>query len=907
MNSELMLYLKILLISVCILSPLNNAAASDYNITGKVTDANGGVISNAKVSLIAGKTEFASVTRSDGTYSIRISGIYDKITGSLSLGSPFPVPFSNSVNIPFIINSTGDVRLTIYSLSGMKVKEVFFYNVDAGSYRISWDGCNQNGSSQHAGFYIYTVTFNGASKSGKLIKASGSSSYSAGTSLAPVMLPPVTPVPSGKVRIPVIAGVAFQDYYPVRLTDITIGRDTVINFDLVKKQYLPFKTSGNHIAMQTGTDYRSLLLKGINLGSSPPGYFPGEIAYAVTPDMYEKWINRMAVAGFNCVRVYTLHPPAFYEKLEEYNERNPKNPLLLFQGIWLEEVEDAGNPALYDLINRIPAFTNEIHEVINSLHGNNDIAYRYGKSYGRYLTDVSRWTAGYIIGREISPQEVLYTDANHNTLNAFTGTQFSITGGSATEVFVARMLDETVSYEAQVYSVRRPVSISSWPTLDPLKHPTEYATDEDKASFDITKINGKNLQAGLFACYHAYPYYPNFISQQPSYQSFSDNQGPDSYLGYITDLKNHYEGIPLVIGEFGVPSSWGSAHQSYSNMNHGGYSEQQQGEKDIRMLHNIVDAGCAGGFMFSWMDEWFKPTWIVSYLEAYGFLSGGAVIPTRQLWHNLTSPEQNFGLITFDEADRDPFISYQTDISSGPVQKVEATNDNSYFYLNILASEKISGGDTMMIAFDTYLKSIGESKLPNGKQLNNRSEFLLSMVFGNDTAFHNVTQAYNMNGLTLRFNLSDPSVQKYRSTVTDGAPWKVMQWINDGLSKTISNIGRVPMENTTDFTPGQRSAVAWSGNNIKVRLPWTMLYFYDPTQMKVIDGAVSHDGGYNFEILTAASDGIGLTLYYKGIVTSTTTRYSWLPWLIVPKTVEREKKSLQVIVSGLATFPGFAD
>jgi hypothetical protein len=238
---------------------------------------------------------------------------------------------------------------------------------------------------------------------------------------------------------------------------------------------------------------------------------------------------------------------------------------------------------------------------------------------------------------------------------------------------------------------------------------------------------------------------------------------------------------------------------------------------------------------------------------------------------------------------------------------VEATNDNSYFYLNILASEKISGGDTMMIAFDTYLKSIGESKLPNGKQLNNRSEFLLSMVFGNDTAFHNVTQAYNMNGLTLRFNLSDPSVQKYRSTVTDGAPWKVMQWINDGLSKTISNIGRVPMENTTDFTPGQRSAVAWSGNNIKVRLPWTMLYFYDPTQMKVIDGAVSHDGGYNFEILTAASDGIGLTLYYKGIVTSTTTRYSWLPWLIVPKTVEREKKSLQVIVSGLATFPGFAD
>ena len=65
----------------------------------------------------------------------------------------------------------------------------------------------------------------------------------------------------------------------------------------------------------------------------------------------------------------------------------------------------------------------------------------------------------------------------------------------------------------------------------------------------------------------------------------------------------------------------------------------------------LIDADCAGGFMFAWMDEWFKPTWIVSYLESFGFFSGYAIIPTRQLWHNLTSPEQNFGLISFDQAE----------------------------------------------------------------------------------------------------------------------------------------------------------------------------------------------------------------------------------------------------------------
>ena len=908
MKPVLKMHLKLLYLTACVcVLTTSHIEAHDYYVTGKVTDSQGNKVVNAKVSMVAGATEFAAVTNSDGSYNLRISGIYENISGTLQTGNPFPNPFSNSVNIPFIINSSGDVRLSVYNMSGQKVKEEVFSGVAAGSYRIIWDGCNQSGSPQRSGYYIYSITFKGVTRSGKLIKFTGFSTFSEAASLVPAMLPPVTPPSQGNIRVPVITGVTCQDYYPVRLTDISIGRDTVINFELGKKQAIPFKTSGNHIAMYTGTSYRPLILKGINLGSSPPGYFPGEIDYAISPSMYEKWINMMGLAGFNSIRVYTLHPPVFYEKLAEYNQRNPNNPLLLFQGIWLEEVEDPLNPASYDLINRIPAFTQEIHEEINCIHGNGDIAFRYGKAYGKYITDISRWTAGYIIGREISPQEVDSTDSFHKQLNSYSGFQFSISGGTATEVFAAHMLDEAVAFETKNYSVKRPVSISSWPTLDPLSHPTEIFTDEDRASFDISKISGKNLEAGLFACYHAYPYYPNFISQQPSYQAFSDSQGQDSYLGYLTDLKHHYNDIPLVIGEFGVPSSWGSAHQSYSNMNHGGYSGQQQGEKDLRMLHNIVDAGCAGGFIFSWMDEWFKPTWIVAYLEAYGFFSNNAIIPTRQLWHNITSPEQNFGMIAFDQDDVDPFIAYQTDMTSGPVSRIEATNDNGYFYVNIEASGNISKGDTLMLAFDTYLKDTGESLLPNKKHLNNRSEFLLSMVFGNDTAIQHVTEAYDMDGFTPRFNLTDPSVQKFQSTVTDGKPWNEMQWYNDGAELTKSYIGRLPMENATDFTEGQRSAVAWSGQTIKVRMPWTMLNFYDPTHMKVINGAVTNDGGRSYEVFSRTSDGIALSVYYKGQVVSTTTRYSWTPWLVVPNTSVKEKKSLQVVRSGLSSFPGFAD
>jgi len=325
------------------------------------------------------------------------------------------------------------------------------------------------------------------------------------------------------------------------------------------------------------------------------------------------------------------------------------------------------------------------------------------------------------------------------------------------------------------------------------------------------------------------------------------------------------------------------------------------------MMHNIVDVGCAGGFMFSWMDEWFKLTWIVQYLEAFGFLSDGVTIPTRQLWHNLASPEQNFGLVKFVEKDILPFIGYQKNNTEGPVRKIEATNDNSFFYLNIEVRQNLTPGDTVIIAYDTYSGSIGESRLINGKSLENRSEFMCFMVLGNDTALHYVTEAYDMNGLTPRFNLSDPLVQKYQSTVTDGAPWKIMQWINDEYEKTKQDIGRLPVENSTDFTSGKRSAVAWSSSKLKVRIPWTMLYFYDPTRMAVINGAVSYDGGNSFEIKTAQSDGIAISVYYKGEVVSTTDRYNWNSWLIVPPTNVEEKESLHIVQEGLISIPGFAD
>ncbi|MDM8003171.1 MAG: T9SS type A sorting domain-containing protein [Bacteroidota bacterium] len=905
MTRTAMHYIRLFISILFLFMLLPGAHAEDVTVTGTVSDPEGAPIMNARVSFFLNSREFRVATGTDGRYSVKVTGSYSDVAGEFQAGTPYPNPFDNSVNIPFIINIAGDLMLTVYNLAGEKVRVMVFPDVMPGSYNAVWDGCGQNNAPMSAGLYIYAITFKGRSYSGRLVKATGEASVTSGSGLEPVMLPPDVPLPGPTLRFPVTAEVTAQGYYPVRLTDITLAQDTVIDFVLTQKNSMPFTVAGNYIARYMDDGYESMILKGVNLGSSPPGYFPGEIAYAITAETYERWINRMGEAGFNTLRVYTLHPPVFYEKLAEYNQRHPERPLLLFQGIWLEEVEDGAKPLSYDLVRRRTAFSSEISEVIDCIHGNADIAFRYGKSYGIYRTDVSQWTAGYIIGREVAPQEIDSTNKFHPGNTSYSGTRFSLGSGTASEAFVAEMLDRVVVFEENEYSVSRPVSFSSWPTLDPLEHPTEIYTDEDVASFDITKIL-RNGGPGLFASYHAYPYYPNFISQQPSYLGFSDSEGPNSYLGYLTAMKNHYANMPLVIAEFGVPSSWGSAHQSYSSMHHGGYSEKQQGEKNMRMMNNMLDAGCAGGFMFAWMDEWFKRTWIVLYQEAYGVDAGGETIPTRQLWHNETSPEQCFGLLAFEQKNITGFVPYNTDQPSGPVSFVKANHDEGFMYLEINTAEDLVPTDEFMIAFDTYRGNTGESRFPNGAVTGNRAEFLLTFALEDDTALHHVTEAYDMNGLTVRFNLSEP-VQQFKSTNTDGAPWKVMRWINDGFELTYQDIGKVPLEHASAFTEGDRAAVAWNGRKITVRLPWTMLYFYDPTQMTVNDGAVSYDGGYNFNIITTQSDGITVSVWHKGVVTNATTRYSWPKWLTVPPTVEREKASLHVIETGLATIPDFVE
>lgn len=633
---------------------------------------------------------------------------------------------------------------------------------------------------------------------------------------------------------------------------------------------IPFSTDSTSITIWNGEEYVPLFIKGINLGISKPGTFPGQLA--ATRGDYGRWLEMIREAGYNSIRLYTLHYPRFYEVLDSFNTAHPNEPLLFFQGIWLEE-EIAGYDE--DLFSLTPSFNREITENINSVHGNAKIPERRGKAYGNYTSDVSRYLIGYILGREIHPPEVLKTNYSHAGVTGYNGSVFSINNVKASEAWMAERLNYVVEYENDHYNMQHPVSFSSWPTLDPLYHPFEPKRYEDSETIDLSKMDKSNAPAGYFASYHAYPYYPDFVSRDPAYQGFSDYFGQNSYIGYLTALKEYYKGTPLIIAEFGSSSSWGIAHYSQNGIHHGGSDELQQGYDNIRMFRNIEQINAAGGIQFAWIDEWFKPTWITDPIDGN---------PERRvLWHNITAAEQNFGIIGFKKKgpDTTPWEEFCT---SCPITGVEAGADYSFLHLKIKTNGFFQPLDTLWVAVDTYADSLGEKKLPGGQSIAHRSEFLLKIY--NETAQLLVTEAYDLFGIW--HNTSSPE-QKYRSTSTEGAPWRLTRWKNNNTDQEIQYIGNLQV-NRLNLPVKSTDAVKIDTFGIDIRIPWSLINFTDPSQKKVLhdypDTSIRED---------TTSNGIALSIFYNKEQYSTTTRFSWDNWNFPRNYKEYKKASYDVI------------
>jgi hypothetical protein len=152
-------------------------------------------------------------------------------------------------------------------------------------------------------------------------------------------------------------------------------------------------------------------LPGVNLGSTTPGHQPGELS--ISAPQYRSWFAAMGWLGIRVIRIYTIHPPAFYSELARHNAQNPDWPLYLVQGVYLPDESYIGRQNLYDRAVTT-AFQREVADAAAAVSGHLTRTPQPGRASGTWDTDVTPWLAGWIIGVEMDP----YAGAGSDRRNA---------------------------------------------------------------------------------------------------------------------------------------------------------------------------------------------------------------------------------------------------------------------------------------------------------------------------------------------------------------------------------------------------------------------------------------------------------------------------------------------------------
>lgn len=301
-------------------------------------------------------------------------------------------------------------------------------------------------------------------------------------------------------------------------------------------------------------------------------------------------------------------------------------------------------------------------------------------------------------------------------------------------------------------------------------------------------------------------------------------------------------------------------------------------------MQNLLQAGCGGGIQFAWLDEWFKRTWI---MDPFDYLT-----ERRIIWHNLMSAEQNFGLIGFKKAVREPEL-LATFPTNAPMAKIEAAVDFGLLEIDLFLNLPLRNSDTLYLALDTYVDSLGERILPTGDTLSHGAEFMLMIT--NNRADLYVTEAYDMYGIW--HNVSSPA-QEYRSTATSGKPWKIVRLRNNNGHQEIQYSGRL-QANRSDLPPSSRDGVIFSDSLIRLRLPWSLINIIDPSQFRVIHEYRNLPGRED-----TLSDGLRLSVLYRDELLTSANRWIYPQWNHALNATAYEKTSYNIVKERLPLIPG---
>ncbi|MGI5939284.1 MAG: hypothetical protein ACOX8V_01090 [Thermoleophilia bacterium] len=654
--------------------------------------------------------------------------------------------------------------------------------------------------------------------------------------------------------------------------------------------------------------WESITLKGVNIGMGKPGVFPGEAG--ITEEEYYRWFEYIGEMNANVIRIYTLHPPGFYNSLLRYNESHDKK-LYLMHGVWINEEKLVTSSDAFEK-NNLADFQSDMKIAVDVIHGNRIVEARPGHASGIYKSDISQYVIAWILGIEWDSYMVNNTNELHSSVGDYDGKYFVTKGAKPFEYWLAQQMDTIAKYEIEHYNYIRPVSFTNWPTTDILEHPSNFQDREDLVGVDPNIIYTKEEMdlVGQFASYHIYPYYPDFLNVEDRYINYTDHRGEkNNYAGYLNHL-NSVHRLPILVAEFGIPASRGLTHENPFGFNQGFMSEKDQGKIVSRLFEDIMEEKMLGGLIFTWQDEWFKRTWNTMDYDN----------PDRRpFWSNAQTNEQQFGLLSFDrhkirvdgdieEWQADP-LYYK---NQGTMNGLFVDYDERYLYIRLDYSNNGTGHPVILL---DVLPDQGNYHVKDSKnfKFSNGVDFIITLDKKEPRVV--IDQYYDFFTYMYAYHLKMIEKPEFDPQKNSG----IFSQIHYVLSKEYrSDDGEILMGFSTHETGKLREGNANPDSEdydpladfyineeggLELRIPWLLIQSRDPSKKEFI-GDVYEDGleassiveKIHIGALYVDDNGDVLDSFpsMENNILRALIPYSWDDW-DTPKYKERLKQSYYII------------
>ena len=583
-------------------------------------------------------------------------------------------------------------------------------------------------------------------------------------------------------------------------------------------------------------EFVPIMLRGVEVTPSIPGHMARD--FAVTSDDYYRWFGYIHAMGANSIYVSVAMDADFYRALYRFNTTND-SALYLLQGV------DG---------NDFRSLTSSLREVIDIIHG------RRINFFGRngidfFLSNISPWVVGFVVGADWDPDKITFMNHFDPSMDdSFEGSFFrAACDASRFEVMLAQVMENAVSYESRRFKTQRPIGFISNPLVDFLEYSVAYATQLRKyAHLDHENITSTEaMMAGTFAAYRIFDFADDFInfltpSQQETLAPILEDLELNNFAEGYLNLLARYHSMPVLATGFGFSSS-----RAPNIMNTPPLNERQQGHSLASMAMQIENSGWSGAFISTWQDTWERRTWNTAFASDQW---------RGHFWHNLQSVDQSNGLMAFDPGryERPVLIDGNAEewnashfVHEYDGIRIYAQYSTHGLYL-LVRGDKVNPQNTLYLPIDitprsgTYTYRGFEFARPSdfilvlsgtrGSRLlvNKRYDATFQRFYGEMMGinpFTKVPPRWNSEFVPIIVALQNTLiVDEYTFTVlTDETRElrRLKSWETGTLTHGIGNPASPYFNSLADFCFGE--------NLVEIRLPWTMLNFYDPSTMQVHD------------------------------------------------------------------------